>query len=95
MGARPDRGVLENLLGGEVMARFYGTLEGQARTQATRRGSTRSGLKATLKGWGGQIEVRLFARGDEDYFQVWHGSLSSGRTLLAEGPLGKGGKDNG
>jgi len=71
------------------MARFYGILEGQARTEATRRGSTRSGLKATLKGWGGQIEVRLFARGDEDYFQIWHESLSSGRTLIAEGPLGR------
>jgi len=71
------------------MARFYGILEGHARTQATRIGSTRSGLKATLKGWGGQIEVELFARGDEDYFQVWHESLSSGRTLIAEGLLGK------
>lgn len=77
------------------MARFYGVLEGQARTQVSRIGSTRSGLTAALKGWGGQIEVRLFVRGGEDYFQVWHESPSSGRTLLAEGRLGKGGKGNG
>ena len=55
------------------MAHFYGEIEGQARTTATRRGSKNSGISAHVRGWeigagvqwfvndegGGSVSIRL------------------------------------
>ncbi len=49
------------------MSRFYGSLQGSARTEATRRGSKSSGVSAHVRGWdiGGLVEV-VAAPSDRD-----------------------------
>lgn len=37
------------------MAKFYGQLEGQAQTIATRRGSTKSGIKVSAQSWDNSV----------------------------------------
>ena len=39
------------------MNRFYGSLTGQAKTTATRRGGTDSGVRAHVRGWDIGVEV--------------------------------------
>lgn len=73
------------------MSHFYGVVEGQARTPATRRGS-KNGLRAVAASWNGAIEVELFVGDDgRDRFRVyerkWHGAGVS--RLLAEGVIGE------
>jgi len=76
------------------MSRFYGTVDGQAATQATRRGSTASGITTYAAGWRGAIRVDVFVDADgRDSFQVhlvpWQSS--GGRTIeLASGWLDAG-----
>jgi len=41
------------------MSQFYGTLNGQARTVATRRGSKNSGVTATAASWAGAVRVSV------------------------------------
>lgn len=41
------------------MSHFYGIVEGNAKTRATRRGSRNSGLKVTAASWDGAVEVSL------------------------------------
>ena len=41
------------------MSKFYGTLIGQARTEATRRGSDRTGIRASVQSWDGSLVSEL------------------------------------
>jgi len=45
------------------MSRFYGTIKGQAKTDASRRGSPNSGLVAHIRGW--DIGIRVYCRVDK------------------------------
>lgn len=60
------------------MAHFYGLVRGQARTNASRRGSRASGLRVTAASWQGAVTVALFERNGRDYCEVsltpWHGA---------------------
>lgn len=49
------------------MSRFYGSIEGMARTAATRRGSEKSGLVAHIRGWnvGVKITCGVNAKGED------------------------------
>jgi len=42
------------------MSKFYGQVEGQASTVASRRGSANSGLKVSAQSWEGSVIVRLW-----------------------------------
>ncbi len=42
------------------MAHFYGEIEGQARTTATRRGSKNSGISAHVRGWDIGVWVQCY-----------------------------------
>ena len=71
------------------MSQFYGTVEGSARTLATRRGSKNSGgLIATAASWHGCVRVHVYEDEDGDdayrvYEDLWHGSGQ--KRILAEG----------
>jgi len=60
------------------MSRFYASIEGQAKTQATRRGGKESGIRGHIRSWGLGIEV--IGRDDNgiDIFEVWVTSGSNG-----------------
>jgi hypothetical protein len=49
------------------MSRFYGTLKGQAKTTATRRGNADSTLVTICASWKGAIRCTAYAKGDDDY----------------------------
>ena len=73
------------------MSQFYGTLDGQARTVATRRGSKKSGITATAASWSGAVRVSVSDEDGEERFDVymvqWHGRGEC--KLLATGVIGK------
>jgi hypothetical protein len=58
------------------MARYYGSLKGQARTQATRRGSKTSGIECHVRGWeiGCKAEVNEIAGADQVTVYLTSGS---------------------
>lgn len=60
------------------MSRFYANISGQAKTEATRRGSAKSGITGHIRGWNVGIEVIGFADGEKDFFNVWLTSGSNG-----------------
>ena len=73
------------------MAQFYGTIQGQSKTQATRRGSKKSGLTTHAASWQGAVRVSLFTDEEtgNDWCEVslvpWH---SRGvNRLLYRGPV--------
>lgn len=72
------------------MAHFYGTVEGRARTLATREGSEGSGLTTIAASYAGAIEVRLFSQDGKDKFVIeqipWLGVGE--RTVIAVGTVG-------
>lgn len=41
------------------MAKFYGQISGSANTTATRRGSAKSGIKASVQSWDGSVITEL------------------------------------
>ena len=41
------------------MAKFYGQVSGSANTAATRRGSAKSGIKASVQSWDGSVITEL------------------------------------
>ena len=41
------------------MAKFYGQVSGSASTTATRRGSAKSGIKASVQSWDGSVIIEL------------------------------------
>ena len=70
------------------MSQFYGTVSGQARTDATRRGSKRSGIVTYAAGWGGAIRVDVSENeAGEDIFYVslvpWQSSGGQSRELAS------------
>ena len=73
------------------MARFYGTPNGKARTQATRCGSKSKGIFTKVMGWNGIVTVEVFADGDKDRYRVVVGPHphNGGGTskVIAEGLL--------
>lgn len=53
------------------MSRFYGSLEGMAKTTATRRGSANKPSKAHVRGWDCGVKIEAYAGDDgEDCFAV-------------------------
>lgn len=64
------------------MSRFYGTLGGMSKTQATRRGSTNNPCCCHVRGWdiGGYVEAKV-GQDDSDivYFEATSGSNGGGR----------------
>ena len=46
------------------MSRFYGDLNGQARTEATRRGSAGSGVNAHVRGWDLGVRAGMWPQDD-------------------------------
>src|SRR3990172_10173183 len=74
------------------MSHFYGTVEGQAQTTASRRGSIKTGVTTYAAGWSGAIRVAVWHSDTDgkDWYSVslvpWQSS--GGRTIqLAEGIL--------
>jgi hypothetical protein len=66
--------------GGFTMAHFYGEIEGQARTTATRRGSKNSGISAHVRGWDIGARVQCFVNDQgEDCVSIRLTSGSNGR----------------
>ena len=67
------------------MSRFYGSLRGQARTEATRRGSAKAPVYAHVRGWniGGSVEVYVGPNG-EDRVCLCLTSGSNGHTTSRE-----------
>ena len=72
------------------MSHFYGTLSGQARTQATRRGSKNSGITTYTAGWNGAIRCSTYVKDEVDYVRVeltsWMNSGGHGQ-LIYDGEL--------
>ena len=69
------------------MSRFYGVVKGQAKTHATRRGSS-SGLETWAASWKGAVHVELYVdEADRDCYRIalvpWH--CAGRRELLAQG----------
>jgi len=62
------------------MARFYGTIQGRAESQASREGSTDSGLTAHVRGW--DLGIRVYchydATTDEDVIEAYETAGSNG-----------------
>ena len=63
------------------MSRFYASITGSAKTEATRQGTVKSGIEGHIRGWDVGIKVVGFAGEDKDIFQVYltggsNGSLS-------------------
>lgn len=70
------------------MSRFYASIDGQAETQATRRGGKKSGIGGHIRGWDIGVKVYGFvdAETGEDTFQVYLTGGSNGTTN--EKPIG-------
>ena len=74
------------------MSHFYGTLDGMARTTATRRGNKNSGITTYAAGWSGAIRVTVWHDDDtgKDKFCVdlvpWQSSGGYSKEL-ANGEL--------
>ena len=60
------------------MSRFYGSLRGSAKTLATRRGNTASGITGHIRGWDIGVEVASFD-GESDGFHVYVTGGTNGR----------------
>lgn len=61
------------------MARFYGSIEGSARTTGTRQGTTKSGIVGHVRGWDIGAKVVGFAdHHDKDRFDIIVTSGSNG-----------------
>jgi len=56
------------------MSRFYANIEGQSKTQATRQGSKKSGIRGHIRGWNLGIEVSGYPTiegSDLDSFNIY------------------------
>ena len=72
------------------MSKFYGQVEGQASTVASRRGSANSGLKVSAQSWEGSVIVRLWENNEgETMVEISkaEGSTSWGGDTLFWGKL--------
>jgi hypothetical protein len=76
------------------MSRFYGTVNGSAQTEATRRGNAKTGITTHAASWKGAVRVCVHydKSMDLEHYTVelvpWKGS--GPRKLLAEGVMGDG-----
>ena len=52
------------------MSRFYGTVEGSAKTIASRTGTPSSGLSAHIRGWNTGVKVQCRAVDEADVIEV-------------------------
>ena len=52
------------------MSRFYGTINGQAQTSASRRGGSKTGIEGHIRGWDVGIYVCGFVDNGQDKFRV-------------------------
>lgn len=75
------------------MSHFYGVVSGQAKTDATRTGSKKSGLATRCASWNGSIGCRIDDINEDEpdrvlvSFELWHGA---GLDLcLYDGPVGE------
>lgn len=67
------------------MSRFYGTLSGQAKTEATRRGSENSPVYAHVRGWNVGATVKAYVGPDgEDHISISLTSGSNGHEAARE-----------
>ena len=69
------------------MSRFYGSISGQSKTEATRRGNKQSGVNAHIRGWDVGVFVGCFVN-DEGYdvcevYETGGSNSPSNRKLLA------------
>lgn len=64
------------------MSAFYGTVCGNAKTEATRRGHKE--IKVSAQSWNGSIITRLYYNGDDlnVELQISDGSATSGYTFF-------------
>lgn len=60
------------------MSRFYASISGQAKTDATREGSAKSGINGHIRGWDLGIEVCGYDENGVDCFDVYLTSGSNG-----------------
>lgn len=72
------------------MAHFYGTIDGKAKTVATRCGTNKkSGLRVAAASWQGAVDVELYERDGVDWaivsLVVWHGQGTN--RVLYNGPV--------
>ena len=72
------------------MSKFYGQVEGQASTVASRRGSANSGLKVSAQSWEGSVIVRLWENKEGETMveiEKGEGSTSWGGDTIYRGKL--------
>ena len=73
------------------MSHFYGTVEGSAKTIATRTGTISSGIQTFCASYAGAIKCSVYRKDGVDYGRVekkpWRGFGES--RLLYDGPLGE------
>ena len=62
------------------MARFYGSMTGQAKTAATRRGNAKVGVVAHIRGWEVGVRVKVGDVNGQDCVEVYRTSGSLGRA---------------
>lgn len=62
------------------MSQFYASIKGQARTEATRRGSKSTGIVGHIRGWNCGVRVVAMVRNGKDYFEVYRTGGSNDRT---------------
>lgn len=53
------------------MAHFYGSLNGQAKTQATRTGTINSGIRAHVRGWNVGVETIAERNVEQDTIYIY------------------------
>lgn len=72
------------------MSHFYGIVEGDAKTTATRQGSKLTGLVTFCASWEGAIRCHAYVKNGIDYVQIekitWRGKGE--HKLLYDGPIG-------
>ena len=70
------------------MSRFYGIVSGQSKTEATRRGSKKSGLTTTAASWSGAVRVEMWDNNGTDWCRVEFIEWPSGvpRHTIYSGP---------
>lgn len=72
------------------MSKFYGQVEGQASTVASRRGSANSGIKVSAQSWESSVIVRLWENNESETMveiSKAEGSTSWGGETLFWGKL--------
>jgi hypothetical protein len=73
------------------VAHFYGIVNGQAKTRATRRGTKTSGVSTVAASWEGAVSVELMHVDGQDWAVVclepWHGHGVT--KCIYSGPVGE------